>query len=368
MVGARPQFIKAALVSAELRKRNCDEVLVHTGQHYDFNMSKVFFEQLSLPEPDYYLGVGSASHAAQTAEMMKRLEPLIRDAAIDWVVVYGDTNTTIAGALVASKTVVPLAHVEAGLRSFNRAMPEEINRIVADHLAQILFAPHERAARQLEREGIDQGVHVVGDLMVDSVLSAAATIPSNPWILQKLGVAPQEYAVVTVHRAANTDSTETFNRILAGLRRLTMPVVFPVHPRTAHKFGEPKRGAYGGSIIACEPVPYLEMIALEKYARVILTDSGGVQKEAYALSVPCVTLREETEWVETLHGGWNALAGSDPDKICALAVRRRPDGQPSSFYGDGRAAKNIVSVLKGEKQTMEDAAPDTPAVMKAGRA
>lgn len=344
VIGARPQFVKAALLSAEFARRGIEEILVHTGQHYDREMSDVFFEELRLPPPNHQLNVGSGSHGAQTGEMLKRLEPVVRDEAPDWVLVYGDTNSTLAGALTAAKLHVPVAHVEAGLRSFNRAMPEEINRIVADHVADLLLVPTAHAAKQLREEGITQGVRVVGDLMVDLVMQAAATIPESPPILDRFSVRARGYCVATIHRAGNTDDPATFRRLLEGLRGLGRPVIFPVHPRTR----EIARAAGAGendNLILCEPLSYANMIALVSRAAMVLTDSGGLQKEAFALKVPCVTLREETEWIETLEDGWNVLTGSDPKKIVQASGRPVP-GRQSAPFGDGTAAKKIVDALQ----------------------
>lgn len=343
VVGARPQFVKAALLSAELSRRGIDEIVVHTGQHYDRSMSDVFFEELQLPAPSHHLGVGSAGHGAQTGEMLKRLEPVVQEEAPDWVLVYGDTNSTLAGALVASKLHVPLAHVEAGLRSFNRQMPEEINRVVADHVADLLLAPTVQAAKQLAREGITDGVRVVGDLMVDLAMQAAARIPERPELLDRFGVRPNAYCVTTIHRAGNTDDPQAFRRILDGLRRIDRPVIFPVHPRTLGIARDAGAGQ-DDNIILCDPLPYAEMLALVSKCAILFTDSGGLQKEAFVLKVPCVTLREETEWIETLEDGWNVLAGNDPQKIAAASRRPTPMRQGTP-YGDGHAAQNIVDAL-----------------------
>jgi|SRR5579884_241197 len=343
VIGARPQFIKAALLSAELARRGIDEKLVHTGQHYDREMSEVFFEELQLPAPLHNLGVGGGGHGAQTGEMLKRLEPVVQQESPDWLLVYGDTNSTLAGALAGAKLRVPVAHVEAGLRSFNRAMPEEINRIVADHVAELLLVPNEHAARQLAREGITRGVRVVGDLMVDLALQAAAKLPAEPPVLARFDVKPRAYCVATIHRASNTDDPSTFRRLLQGLRAVDSPVVFPVHPRTRDLALREGAGE-GDNIVLCEPLPYAQMLALLMHAATLFTDSGGLQKEAFVLKVPCVTLREETEWVETLEDGWNVLAGSDPEKIAQGAKRPTPLRQGTP-YGDGRAARNIVDAL-----------------------
>jgi UDP-N-acetylglucosamine 2-epimerase len=343
VVGARPQFVKAALLSAELARRGIGEIVVHTGQHYDREMSDVFFEELKLPAPAHHLGVGSGGHGAQTGEMLKRLEPVVQQEAPDWVLVYGDTNSTLAGALVGAKLHVPVAHVEAGLRSFNRAMPEEINRIVADHVAELLLVPNQHAAKQLEEEGITRGVRVVGDLMVDLALQVAARLPVRPPILDRFGVQPKAYCVATIHRASNTDDPQTFGRLLQGLRGIDRPVVFPVHPRTRDIARRAGAGE-GDNVILCEPLPYVDMLALLSHAATLFTDSGGLQKEAFVLKVPCVTLREETEWLDTLEDGWNVLAGSDPQKIVEASRRLVPARQASPF-GDGTAAKRIVDAL-----------------------
>lgn len=343
IVGARPQFVKAAVLSSELARRGIEEVLVHTGQHYDAAMSGVFFDELALPRPKYELGVGSAGHGAQTGEMMRRLEPVLTAEAPDYALVYGDTNSTLAGALVPAKLGIPVAHVEAGLRSFNRSMPEELNRIVADHVANLLFVPNARAAHQLVSEGVVAGVHVVGDLMVDLVARAARTLPERPAVLERLGLAPYTYGVATIHRAANTDDERTFARLVEGLQRIDMTIVFPVHPRT-RSLAHMKGVGRGDNIVCCEPLSYYEMIALMSRAQAVFTDSGGIQKEAYVLRVPCVTMREETEWLETLEGGWNVLAGSDPEKI-ARAARRFVPAKQKAHYDDGRCAELIADIL-----------------------
>lgn len=343
VIGARPQFVKAALLSAELSRRGIEEILVHTGQHYDREMSDVFFEELELPQPKYHLGVGSGGHGEQTGEMLKRLEPVVRDEAPDWVLVYGDTNSTLAGALVASKLHVPVAHVEAGLRSFNRAMPEEINRIVVDHVADLLFVPNAHSAKQLAAEGITHGVRVVGDLMVDLALRIAASLPERPAVLDRFGLHAREYCVATIHRASNTDDPVTFARLIEGLRGIDRPVVFPVHPRT-REIARRTGAGHSDNIIICEPLPYAQMLALLSRSAALFTDSGGLQKEAFVLRIPCVTLREETEWLDTLEDGWNVLAGSDPKKIVEASRRMLPARQAKPF-GDGDAAGKIVDAL-----------------------
>lgn len=347
VLGARPQFVKAALLSAEFAKRGVEEVIVHTGQHYDRTMSAVFFEELRIPAPAYNLGVGSAGHGEQTGEMLKRLEPIVQQESPDWLLVYGDTNSTLAGALVGAKLHVRVAHVEAGLRSFNRAMPEEINRVVADHVADLLLVPNAGAARQLTAEGIREGVRIVGDLMVDLALQAAARIPETPALLDVIGVRARQYGVVTIHRASNTDDERRFRRLIEGLRRVDLPIVFPVHPRT-RKIAEVAGAGQGDNLILIEPVSYIDMMALVARSATVFTDSGGLQKEAFVLKIPCVTLREETEWIETLEDGWNVLAGSDPSKIAGASRRPTPSRQGTP-YGDGHAAENIVQALTAER-------------------
>ncbi|HET9095595.1 MAG TPA: UDP-N-acetylglucosamine 2-epimerase (non-hydrolyzing) [Candidatus Baltobacteraceae bacterium] len=343
VVGARPQFVKAALLSAEMARRGVHEIVVHTGQHYDRDMSEVFFEELALPAPSHHLGVGSGGHGEQTGEMLKRLEPVVQQEQPDWLLIYGDTNSTLAGALVGAKLHVPVAHVEAGLRSFNRAMPEEINRVVADHVSRLLLVPSRHAADQLEREGITHGVHVVGDLMVDLALQIAARLPAQPPILERLGVRSGGYYTATIHRASNTDDPQTFARLIEGLRGLDMPVVFPVHPRTRAIAAQAGAGV-NDNIVLCSPLAYAEMLGLLRHSAALFTDSGGLQKEAFVLKIPCVTLREETEWLDTLEDGWNVLAGSDPRKIVQAARRILPVRQSTPF-GDGTAARRIVDAL-----------------------
>ncbi|HZZ00552.1 MAG TPA: UDP-N-acetylglucosamine 2-epimerase (non-hydrolyzing), partial [Candidatus Baltobacteraceae bacterium] len=346
VVGARPQFVKAAVLSAEFARRGIKEVLVHTGQHYDAEMSDVFFEELNIPKPKYELGVGSAGHGVQTGEMMRRLEPVAIAERPDAIVVYGDTNSTLAGALVGAKLEIPVAHVEAGLRSFNRSMPEEINRIVADHVSSWLFVPNARATAQLGSEGVVDGVVEVGDLMVDLVARVAQTLPKHPPVLERFRVSPYAYGVATIHRASNTDDPQTFKRLIEGLHAVDMPIVFPVHPRTRGIAAEHGVGE-NDNIIVTGPLSYGETMALLARACVVFTDSGGMQKEAYVLRVPCVTLRGETEWLETLEDGWNVLAGSDPIKIARSARRLMPAKQ-KSHYGDGRSAEYITDALVGK--------------------
>jgi UDP-N-acetylglucosamine 2-epimerase len=344
VVGARPQFVKASPLSRELRHRH-REVLVHTGQHYDHGMSERFFDELGLPAPDYHLGVGSGPHGAQTGAMLAAVEAVLERERPAAVVVYGDTNSTLAGALAAAKLRIPIAHVEAGLRSFSRAMPEEINRVVTDHLSQWLFAPSDHAAGQLAREGITAGVHVVGDIMVDALELHRERAAARTRVLEELGLVADGYYLATVHRAENADDPDRLGRILTALGRLGRPVVLPIHPRTRKNVARLAL-PMGENLRVVEPRGYLDMLALQAHAACVLTDSGGIQKEAYCLRVPCVTLRSETEWVETVATGWNVLAGTDPERI-VTAVRSRPGGdrEHPRLYGDGTAARRIVEIL-----------------------
>jgi len=344
VVGARPQFIKAAPVSREIRQHH-EEILVHTGQHYDENMSEVFFEALEMPRPDYNLGVGSGTHAEQTAEMMKGLAAVLEKEKPQFVLVYGDTNSTLAGALVASKMGVPLGHVEAGLRSYNRAMPEEINRVVADHLSLVLFCPTQTAVDNLTREGITRGVHLVGDVMYDVALQSAQAARSRD-VLARLGLRPGEYVLVTMHRPQNVDDPEVLKEVVEALVHAGPTLVFPVHPRTRKSLE-----AFGlwdllrSKVRVVDPVDYLDFIALLMNASKVVTDSGGVQKEAYFFGIACVTLRDETEWIETVEDGWNALVGTETEDVLDAIKNFNPAGTKSKSFGDGHAAEKIARVL-----------------------
>jgi UDP-N-acetylglucosamine 2-epimerase len=340
VVGARPQFIKAAAVSRVLRRAHT-EILVHTGQHYDREMSELFFEELAIPRPDYELGVGSGGHGQQTGQMLIRLEAVLLGERPDWTLVYGDTNSTLAGALAAAKLGTRVAHVEAGLRSFNRTMPEEHNRVLTDHCSDLLFCPTASAAAQLEREGVNSGVHVVGDVMYDAALQFADVARERSDILQRLGVQPAGYALATLHRPYNVDDPHRLGQNLEALKRLDLPVVFPVHPRTRARLD----GQEPGQLRLVDPVGYLDMLSLEQNAALILTDSGGVQKEAYFFATPCITLRPETEWVETVAAGWNRLAWGDAETVLAAARRPWPTDPPPPVFGDGRASEKIVAIL-----------------------
>ena len=350
VVGARPQFVKAAPVSRVLLATGHDEILVHTGQHYDDAMSAAFFRDLELPEPAVNLEVGGGSHGAMTGEMLRRLEPVVAEHEPDAVLVYGDTNSTLAGAVVAAKIAFAdgrrpwLAHVEAGLRSFNRRMPEERNRIVADHLADLLLAPTPAAMANLEREGLGERAELAGDVMVDAHTWAVAHASSR---LPQVAAERAGYVLLTLHRAENVDDPARLRSILDGLD-VGLPVIFPVHPRTREAIERSGR-PLPANVTTIEPAGYLEMVALEAHARAIATDSGGVQKEAYLAGVPCVTLRSETEWVETVEAGWNRVVDADPGALArALAdehfMRRHRPRPP--LYGDGRAAARIVAALE----------------------
>ncbi|MCD6172020.1 MAG: UDP-N-acetylglucosamine 2-epimerase (non-hydrolyzing) [Thermoplasmata archaeon] len=359
IVGARPQFIKLAPVLKAIQHYNEEhkdlpihEVLVHTGQHYDYEMSQVFFDELGLKNPDYHLGVGSGTHAEQTAEMLKRIEQVLMKEKPDIVMVYGDTNSTLAGALAAAKLHIPVAHVEAGLRSFNRRMPEEINRVLTDHISDFLFCPTQTAVNNLKQEGITKGVYLVGDVMYDAVLMYGELAERKSTILKTLNLKPKSYALATVHRAENTDDPERLSAIFKAFKEIAengLSVVVPLHPRTRNALSslEPNPLSYIPAFLRLiDPVSYLDMLVLEKNAKVILTDSGGVQKEAFFFKVPCVTLREETEWVETVESGWNTICGgSNVKQITQAAVNAQPGIRNSFFYGNGDSAKKIVTIL-----------------------
>ncbi len=378
IVGARPQFIKAAAVSRAIQafnrrhrsfgrpssKKQIQEILVHTGQHYDYLMDRVFFEELELPKPDYHLGVGSGSHARQTGMMLERIETVLKKEKPEVVIVYGDTNSTLSGALAAVKLNIPVAHVEAGLRSYNRAMPEEINRLLTDHLSTFLFCPTKQAVENLLKEGIKDGedkvVKKVGDVMYDSILYYSELAEKKSTILQDLGLLlpktlnskliTPNYYLATLHRAENTDNPKRLKSILKALNEIgkDVPVILPLHPRTKkmmktyHLFSETQ------GIKLIDPVSYLDMLKLEKNAKAILTDSGGVQKEAYWFGVPCFTLRDETEWVETIQSGWNILVGSETKRIVEGVRHEKIKKRHSKnrwIFGDGKASEKIVRII-----------------------
>ncbi len=348
IVGARPQFIKMAPVSRELRK-HFDEIVIHTGQHYDYEMNKIFFEQLNIPEPDYYLGVGSGTHGYQTGEMLKRIEEVLIEEKPDLVLVYGDTNSTLAGALAAVKLHIKVAHVEAGLRGFDKKMPEEINRVLTDHVSDYLFAPTETAIKNLHREGIKDGVYLTGDVMYDALLHNIKIARKKSRILDKLGLRPKEYMLATVHRAENTDNRKNLESIIDAFIESNELIVFPAHPRTQKylkTYGLMKKIEKATNIILIPPVGYLDMLVLEENARKILTDSGGVQKEAYFLKVPCITLRDRTEWVETVEDGWNILVGANKGKILKAIAEFEPRRETYEYkFGEGDSSRRIVAIL-----------------------
>ncbi|MGA9365093.1 MAG: UDP-N-acetyl glucosamine 2-epimerase [Bacteroidota bacterium] len=373
IIGARPQFIKLSPLCRALDAHNrsskgngITSVIIHTGQHYDYELSKIFFDQLLIPLPKYNLEVGSASHGKQTGIMMERIEDALLEETPDVAVVFGDTNSTLAGALVASKLHIPVAHVEAGLRSFNKKMPEEINRLVADHVSTLLFCPTDRAVLNLRREGFantvdnfrpsDSLMEVLkttsasnplvvkaGDIMYDAFVYNEALAASTSTILKDLSLSPRQYALLTIHRAENTDDSASLERIIAFLEKedLRSPMIFPVHPRT-RKLIDEKRIAFPSSVSMVPPVSYFDMLILERNSAIIYTDSGGVQKEAFFMRVPCVTLREETEWTETLESGWNRLMGDSRDKARKASSASQLD---QYLFGDGHAADRHFQIL-----------------------
>lgn len=359
VVGARPQFVKAATVSRAISRHNrqaegqprLEETIIHTGQHYDSSLSAVFFDELDIPSPGYHLEVGSCPHGRQTAAMLERIERILHEDRPDWVLLYGDTNSTLAGALAAAKLQIPMAHVEAGVRSFNRRMPEEINRILTDRVSSLLLCPTQAAVRNLSREGISEGVHRVGDVMYDSVLHYAAKAIQQNHILDDLGFDVKSYSLATVHRAENTDGPDRLRAIFAGLGSIDMPVILPLHPRTL-KILQAEKLQLAPNIRVIEPVSYLDMLTLERQARAIFTDSGGMQKEAYFLGVPCITLRDETEWVELVEIGANYLAGANVERIgvgAAWAMTWQIPSEANSLYGGGNSAETIVQLLTGRQ-------------------
>lgn len=360
IVGARPQFIKAAPVSRAIEQHNLDnhgpqitEILVHTGQHYDYKMSQVFFDQLEILPPRYNLGVGSGNHGQMTGAMLAKIETVLLKERPDWVLVHGDTNSTVAGAMAAVKLHIPVAHVEAGLRSFNRRMPEEINRVLTDHISSILFCPTDTAVINLKKEGITKGVFNVGDVMYDAFLANKNLAHQKSGILSDLELKPKSYCLATVHRQENTEDPRRLLNIFTAFEELSSadcPFIILLHPRTRKALQRHKgKVRLSPHVRLLSPASYLDMIALEVHARVILTDSGGVQKEGYFARVPCVTLRDETEWIETIEAGWNHLGGADCRQIADAfekAINSFPLEQPG-LYGDGNAShlllRNLIS-------------------------
>lgn len=359
IIGARPQFIKAASLSRYINKIsnfldinsiNFQEIIIHTGQHYDFNMNDTFFNELEIPKPDYNLGIGSDSHARQTGKMMMEIERILFSEKPDLVLIYGDTNSTIAGSLAAVKMHIPVAHVEAGLRSYDRTMPEEINRIVSDTISTILFCPTDIAVENLKKEGITENVYNVGDIMLETYQYYKDKAESSSRILKVLGLKPKEYFLCTIHRASNTDNEDNLKNILIGLTESQGKIVLPIHPRTKKIIEQNQdiKNIIGENIKIIDPIGYFDMIILEKNARKIITDSGGIQKEAYFNMVPCITLRENTEWVETIQNGVNILVGTIPDKIAGTINEFTPDKKKfnNNLFGDGQTSAKIVEIIK----------------------
>jgi UDP-GlcNAc3NAcA epimerase len=359
IVGARPQFIKAAAVIRAIERQNkrlggpgITEILVHTGQHYDENMSQVFFDELEIPEPAYNLGVGSGSHGKMTGAILEKIEGVILKEDPDMVLVYGDTNSTLAGALAAAKLHVPVAHVEAGLRSFNRRMPEEINRVLTDHVSSLLFCPTETAVKNLETEGITKGVFKIGDVMFDSFLYNQQLAEKRSVILYKLGLKPKSFCLATVHREENTTDLEKLAGIFQAFDELATtecPFVVPLHPRTKNAFeGMKSDTVQSRNVQILDPVSYMDIVLLETHAKLILTDSGGIQKEAFFARVPCITLREETEWIELVEHGFNWLAGCKVQQIRTAFEKMicRSFTTVPDLYGGGEASEKIVEILQ----------------------
>ncbi|MGH2979383.1 MAG: non-hydrolyzing UDP-N-acetylglucosamine 2-epimerase [Solirubrobacterales bacterium] len=348
LVGNRPQFVKAAAVSRVLREGH-EEVLVHSGQHYDDELSAVFFRELGVPAPDHELRVGSAPDGEQIGRIMHAFEPVAAEVAPDVGLVYGDTNTTLAGALSCARTRIPLAHVEAGMRAFDRSMPEERNRVLTDHLSDLLLCPTETAVANLEREGITEGAELVGDVMADVALAMAPVASRKSEALTRLGVMSGSYLLVTAHRAGNVDDPGALGRLVEVLLALPLPAVFPVHPRTRERMADAgvlERLERHPSLTLTQPLGYLDFLALLQDAAAVVTDSGGVQKEAYLAGTPCVTLRDTTEWTETVELGWNRLVGLDAQQaLAALNGFVAPTSRPE-LYGGGHAARRVVEALE----------------------
>jgi UDP-GlcNAc3NAcA epimerase len=348
VIGNRPQFIKAAAVSPRLRAAH-EEVLIHTGQHFDDEMSAVFFAELGLPAPDHELGVALGSNTSQTARMLSALEPLLHQVRPDVALVYGDTNSTLAGALAAAQGGAPVAHVEAGMRSFDRSMPEELNRVLTDHTSSLLFCSSEVAVANLHAEGVRGEVKLIGDVMADVALNIQPRARERVDLVRARGVAPGEYLLATAHRAGNVDDPARLSALVEVMIAMPLPVLLALHPRTAQRLrsaGLLERLERGGRVLVTEPLGYVELTALLCNARAVLTDSGGIQKEAYLAGVPCVTLRPSTEWVETVEHGWNVLV--DLDRDVALAAVERSASPPATrpaLYGDGHAGERVVDAL-----------------------
>jgi len=340
IIGARPQFIKSATISRIFRNYNdINEIIIHTGQHYDENMSEIFFNELKIPKPNYNLEVGSESHGKQTAMMLEKIEAILLKEKPDWVLVYGDTNSTIAGALAATKLHIKIAHVEAGLRSFNRKMPEEINRIATDHISDILFVPTQNAMNLLANEGIVERAVLVGDVMYDAILYNQKLADEKYKLSDITNL--NNFYLGTIHRPSNTDNLVRLQNIFSAFSELDLPIILPLHPRTQKII---KKIKYSKNVKIIEPVSYLKMIVLLKNCKKVLTDSGGLQKEAYYLHKPCITMRDETEWIETLENNWNFIVGADKDLILEK-VKNKEFGKQKDYFGDGKAAEKIVDFI-----------------------
>jgi UDP-GlcNAc3NAcA epimerase len=351
VVGARPQFIKASAISRCVRNdfsQEMTEIMIHTGQHFDANMSDIFFEDLEIPKPKYHLNIAGGNHGAMTGRMMEGIEEVVVTEKPDVVLVYGDTNSTLAAALVASKLHIPIAHVEAGLRSFNRHMPEEVNRVMTDHVSTYLFCPTTLSVENLKLEGITKGVHQVGDVMYDVAIYFANKAKLHSSILEKLNLSEKNYVLVTCHRAENTDDKIRLENILKALAEIAkdIEVIFPIHPRTLKYITKYNLASYLQSICVVEPLSYLDLVALQQSSKLIFTDSGGVQKEAFFYQVPCITMRDETEWVETVEFGWNTLVGADTDKMIQAVTSSSHGAQSIYPYGNGNASSIILNYLR----------------------
>ena len=364
IVGARPEFIQAMPVSRAIRESH-QEILVHTGQHYDYRMSQAFFDELDIPAPDYNLEVGSGSQAKQTAEIMIKLEEVLLKEKPDFMIMRGDTNSSIAAALVASKLNIPFAHVEAGERSFNRAMPEELNRLVADRLADLHFCVSQVAVNNLKVEGITESVHWVGDVMLDALLYTRPIARAKSNILEQLQLKARDYALVTIHRAANTNDPERLKRIISALNLVSEKVILPLHPRTQGVLSQ-LNIPIEQHVQIIKPIGYFDMLTLEENARLIATDSGGVQREAYYMAIPCLTLRDETEWTATVETGWNKLVGADQKLIVESWFNFVPPSNHPAIYGNGTAAQRIAETINMNTMKTKSAAIEMQSTMLNG--
>ena len=344
VVGARPQFIKLAILSKEIRE-NHNEIIIHTGQHYDDNMSKYFFEEMQIAKPDYNLNIGSGSHGKQTAEMLIGLEDIFLHQKPDVVITFGDTNTTLATGLAATKLNIPVAHVEAGLRSHNREMPEEINRILTDHISDYLFAPTLTAMENIKSENLYGKPFLVGDVMYDSLLYYGKIAEQKSRILKNLKLRQKEYILLTLHRPYNVDNIQKLQNIFSALKQTKRFIVLPVHPRS-RKMIENTNTIIPENISIIEPLGYLDFIFLQKHSEKIITDSGGIQKEAYLNGIPCITIRPETEWIETVKAGWNVLVGDKKDQLIENCLHFKPSHNRPRYFGDGNSSKKIISILE----------------------